>query len=158
MGRCSHSPPARARRPSRSRSRGNSSAHAGTCRIGSGVDPGYLLADTAFDWDTLHTQCSQRDVRLLAPRRPSRWGKGLRRQASRVGAARRACVAAMETPHAHFARDLHSLRPVVERVFARLETRWRIGHPPFYVRRLARVRLWVHTALILDHFLQRQAA
>lgn len=121
--------------------------------VGGGVDPGYLLADTLFDWDSLHTHCAQRNVRLLVPRRPSRVGKGTR-QASRAGLARRACIAAMETPHALFARALHAQRPVIERVFARLETRWHIGHPPFYVRRLHRVRLWVRTALILDSFVQ----
>lgn len=123
---------------------------------GGGISTGYLLADTLFDWDTLHTRCEQQGVRLLAPRRPTRRGRGTR-QRGRVGAARQACIAAMETPHACFARDLHGQRAVVERVFARLETRWHIGHPPFYVRRLRRVRLWVQAALILDPLVQRAA-
>lgn len=118
---------------------------------------GYLLGDTIFDWDTLHTSCARRGSRLLTPRRASRAGKGLR-DGNRVGPARRACIAAMETPHAEFARRLHEERGVIERVFARLETRWNLGRPPFYVRRLHRVRRWVQTALILDAFLQAPAA
>lgn len=116
-----------------------------------GVEAGYLLADTLFDWDKLHTCCEQHGVRLLVPRRPSRRGKGLRERG--VGEARRACIAAMETPTASFAPSLYAERQVVERVFARLETRWQIGHPPFHVRRLPRVRLWVQAALILDQAL-----
>lgn len=120
------------------------------------VGPGYLLADTIFDWDVLHARCAERGSRLLAPRRASRLGKGLR-DGNRVGPERRACIAAMETPHALFARQLHRQRGVIERVFARLETRWNIGRPPFYVRRLHRVRRWVQTALILDACLQNAA-
>lgn len=113
---------------------------------------GYVLGDTLYDWDALHRQCAASGLRLLVHRRPSRVGLGVRWRG--VSAARKACIASTETPFAEFAPSLLKSRRVVEQIFARLETRWRIGHPPFYIRTLRRVRLWVHLALVLDHFTQ----
>jgi len=115
---------------------------------------GYLLGDTLYDWDRLHRQCAESGMRLLVHRRPSRAGRGVRWRG--VSTQRLDCIASTETPCATFARSLLNSRRVIERVFARLETRWRIGHPPFHVRGLPRVRQWVQAALILDRFTNRE--
>lgn len=113
---------------------------------------GYVLGDSLYDWDALHRQCAQSGLRLLVHRRPSRMGRGTRWRG--VSAERLACIASTETPIARFASALLERRRVIEQIFARLETRWRIGHPPCHVRTLRRVRLWVQAALVLDRFTQ----
>jgi hypothetical protein len=113
---------------------------------------GYVLGDTLYDWDTLHRECAGRGLRLLVHRRPSRARRGMRWRG--VSPARLACIASTETPTAVFAPALLGQRRVIEGVFARLETRWRIGHPPAHVRTLPRVRCWTQAALILDRFVQ----
>jgi hypothetical protein len=113
---------------------------------------GYLLGDCAYDADALHRTCANRNLRLLVYRYPSRRGKGV--GSRNVSSHRRSCIASTETPNATFAPAMLALRISIERIFARLETRWRIGRPPAHVRGLARVRLWVQTALALDKFTQ----
>lgn len=113
---------------------------------------GYVLGDSLYDWDALHRQCASSGLRLLVYRRPSRVGRGVRWRG--VSNERLECIASTETPFAEFAPSLLEHRRVIEQIFARLETRWRIGHPPFHVRTLRRVRLWVQSALVLDRFTQ----
>ena len=115
-----------------------------------GLGEGYLLADSLYDWDALHRQCARSGLRLLVNRRPGRVRRGVRERG--VSVERLACIASTESPRATFAPSLLKCRGAIERIFARLETRWRIGHPPFHIRGLRRVRLWVQTALILDRF------
>ena len=118
----------------------------------SGLEGGYVLADSVYDWDELHRQAAQSGMRLLVNRRPSRAGRGIRQRG--VSEERKACIASTETPFAVFVPSMLRERRAVERIFARLETRWRIGHPPFHVRTLRRVRQWVQAALILDRFVE----
>lgn len=117
-----------------------------------GLAGGYLLGDTLYDWDRLHRECAKSGLRLLVHRRPSRAGRGTRERG--VSTQRLDCITSTETPGADFAPKLLKQRRVIERVFARMETRWRIGHPPFHIRSLPRVRLWVTAAIILDRFVE----
>lgn len=112
---------------------------------------GYLLGDTIYDWDRLHRQCADRGLRLLAPRRPSRRGRGVRERG--VSEARLSCIAALEHGQRGLPASLMTQRRVIEGVFARLETRWAITAPPFFIRGLDRTRRWVQAAIILDHLL-----
>jgi len=109
---------------------------------------GYLLADAGYDSTKLHATCVECDVQLVAPRKASRRGGGVRRGGTPP--SRRRSIDLTECDRTGFGRALQGARKVIERVFARLENRFGVTHPPPSVRGLRRVRQWIQAAIILD--------
>lgn len=79
---------------------------------------GYLVGDSAYDSNPLHTLCARQGLRLIAPRKKP--GTGLGKQSHHE--ARRQSIALLESPGAcasAFGRDLYHQRAHIERVFGR---------------------------------------
>lgn len=108
--------------------------------------PGYLLGDSIYDSNPLHTYTASIDIQLIAPRKQPDKGLGNRsHHPNRLHA-----IAMLETFANRFGRSLYRLRTGIERSFARLAAST-IGLdrlPPF-VRTPARVRLWVQAKITL---------
>ena len=109
---------------------------------------GYLLADAGYDSTKLHAACVKHDAQLVAPRKASRRGRGVKRGGTPP--ARRRSIDLTECDRTGFGRALQAKRKVIERVFGRLEMRFGIGHIPASVRGLERVRRWMQAVIILD--------
>lgn len=123
-------------------------------RMAGTLGPGYALGDANYDSGELYGRLAQQGVQLVAPRRESRAGKGLRKRG--VPACRKRGIAILEHDRTGFGQRLYAQRRAVERLFGRLETRFGIGHPPAWVRTLPRVRRWVDAILILDALAQQK--
>lgn len=105
---------------------------------------GYLLGDSQFDSNALYETAAKAGYQLVAARqRPGtqlghRWHSPHRLRSMQL----------LERP---FGQALYHLRPRIEHCFAGLTTFvGGLGPLPFWVRRFHRVRLWVHTKLILN--------
>jgi hypothetical protein len=109
---------------------------------------GYLLADTNYDSVALHKQCAAKGGQLVAPRMPSRRSKPPGRRYNLP--ARQRAVNMLECDLTGFGPTLLAQRDVIERVFGRLEMRYRIGTPPPNIRGLRRVRTWIAAIVILE--------
>jgi hypothetical protein len=104
----------------------------------------YLVGDAAFDSNRLHEAATQRGYQLLAP--PKRCGKGLGHRAHHP-----ARVRGRELLRSHYGRRLYRQRSLIERQFGNAVMRPEgLGQLPGHVRRLPRVRLFVHCKLILN--------
>lgn len=109
---------------------------------------GYLVADAGYDSTKLHEACARGGAQLVAPRKGSRRGGGVRRGGTT--APRRRSLDLTECDRTGFGTALLGARKVVERVFGRLELRFGIGRLPANVRGLERVRRWMQAVIILD--------
>lgn len=112
---------------------------------------GYLLGDNNFDTSDLFDFTTQHNHRLIAPRRPSyRYGKLAHIYQS---PHRKRCIEMLEPGPGRpcrFGRALAASRRQIEREFANATSfGGGLTLPPF-VRRLHRVRLWVHAKLLIN--------
>jgi hypothetical protein len=104
---------------------------------------GYLLGDKAFDSNPLHTVATARGYQLVAERKRPGTALGHRRHAP--GRLR-----SMELLRQKFGQDLYHCRDDIERQFG-----WLTNHGsglaplPAWVRRPARVRLWMQAKLLV---------
>lgn len=104
---------------------------------------GYVLGDKLYDINKLHDAATAVGHQLVAPRKRPGTGLGHCRHSP-------ARLRALELLGTRFGGELHALRDRIERRFASL-TAYGGGLAPLpaWVRRLHRVRLWVHAKLIL---------
>lgn len=111
---------------------------------------GYLVADAGYDDDRLYRSAADRGHRFLAPRR--RPHTGLARKPFHPD--RLAAVALLEAgPRMGqtFGRHLLRLRGLIETSFGNLTGFYAgLTHLPPWVRRLNRVKLYVHAKLIIN--------
>lgn len=107
----------------------------------------YVLADANYHSSRLFKSCADRGVQLIAPRRKSSRGKGVRR--TRNEPSRLRCIDMLEAG-GRFGPGILSRRRGIERVFGRLEMNHGLGYLPSSVRGLHRVRLWTQAVVILD--------
>jgi Transposase DDE domain len=104
---------------------------------------GYILGDKAFDSNPLHAVATSRGYQLVAERKRPGTGLGHRRHAP--GRLR-----SIELLRTEFGRDLYHCRDDIERQFG-----WLTNHGsglaplPAWVRRPARLRLWIQAKLLL---------
>lgn len=104
---------------------------------------GYLLGDSQYDANYLYDAAADADYQLLAPQqRPGR-GLGHRRHSPHR-------VRGLELLRTNFGRNLYRRRLAIERCFAQLTSFvGGLGPLPFWVRRFSRVKLWVHSKLLI---------
>ena len=112
---------------------------------------GYLLGDNNFDTNDLFDFTAMHNHRLIAPRRPSyRYGKLAHIYQS---PHRKRCIEMLEPGPGRpclFGQVLAAQRRQIERDFAHLTSfGGGLTLPPF-VRRLHRVRKWVHAKLLIN--------
>lgn len=104
----------------------------------------YLVGDAAYDVNHLYEAAAARNWQLLAPQKRPGGGLGHRRHHP----ARHAGLARLET---RYGRRLYRKRTMVERQFGNLALRGEgLDQLPAHVRRLERVRQFVHGKLILN--------
>jgi len=109
---------------------------------------GYLLADANYDTNTLHRVAGERGIQLLAPRYPSRQGRGLGHHAH--SDHRRRSIELLERSPSPFGRDLLERRVDIERFFGTLvSTPGGLAPLPAWVRTWRRVRNWVAAKLAI---------
>jgi hypothetical protein len=118
---------------------------------------GYVLADSNYDSNELHTICQQRgELQLITPRRygPNH-GHGHRPQS----AGRMRSKELLENPWPHFGTTLFAQRGEIERAYGRLSN-WGGGltHLPPWARTHRRVHRWVQAKLILTGLRRRLRA
>lgn len=110
-----------------------------------GGNGGYLLGDSWFDTNDLHRRCREKGRQLLAPRK--------RKDAAGLGhrihdPARLHCLEMLNRPGG---RGLYHQRGKVERLLGNLSSFGGGLSPlPAWVRRIARVRLWVEGKLLFN--------
>lgn len=112
---------------------------------------GYLLADALFDDSNLHDHCAHANHQLVAPRRASSRGKGLGHCYHSPHRLR--CIDITEPPANvnRFGRALHNNRRQIERDFGNLcGFGGGLSGLPAWVRRIWRVRSWVHGKLLIN--------
>ena len=115
--------------------------------IGRLNDEGYLLADINYDRNDLYDRAASRGNQLLAQRRPSSKGLGHHRHSPH----RLRSVHLLECSPSPFGRDLYRQRRQIERDFGNLVAfGGGLQCLPSWVRRLSRVRLFVHAKLIIN--------
>lgn len=105
---------------------------------------GYLLGDRQYDSAALYDAAAEEGYQLLAP--PQRVGRALghRRQSPHR-------LRSLELLNVPFGKALFCYRRRIEHCFAQLTTFvGGLGPLPFWVRRFHRVRLWVHSKLLLN--------
>ena len=120
---------------------------------GGGGGGGYVLADANYDSGPLHARVAAAGHQLVAPRQKGGPGRGLGHRPACRHPARVRCVAMLEPPAGvnPFGPELHKARGQVERDFGNL-----VGFGgglaglPAWVRRIWRVRLWVHAKLLVN--------
>jgi hypothetical protein len=104
---------------------------------------GYVLGDKLYDVNKLYDAAAAAGHQLVADRK---------RPGTALGHCRHspARLRSLELLRTKFGRELYALRDRIERRFATLTNHGGGLAPlPAWVRRLARVRLWVHAKLIL---------
>lgn len=108
--------------------------------------PGYLIGDSIYDSNPLHTLTADRQIQLLAPRKQPGTGLGSRRHhGNRLHA-----IAMLECFNNTMGRSMYAERTGIERGFARLaSSRVGLDRLPPFVRRPQRVRRWVQAKIIL---------
>ena len=110
---------------------------------------GYLLGDSAYDENELYDLAWKHGHQLVAPRKTPGTGLGHRKHSPQ----RLRSIELLEgggDGRSAFASKLYACRTEVERRFSRL-TSWGggLGPLPAWVRRMPRVKLWVHAKIIL---------
>jgi hypothetical protein len=116
------------------------------------LDPasaGYLLADGLYDSSELHDRAAPVNQRLIAPRRKVGTGRGHRYQSPR----RLRTIDMLESPANvnPFGAQLYRQRPQIERDFGNLVSfGGGLTTLPAWVRRIWRVRSWVHAKLLIN--------
>ncbi len=115
---------------------------------------GYVLGDSGYDSTKLHKACAEHDTQLIAPRKTTRRGRGVRRGGTTP--PRRRSIDLTECDQTGFGSALQAARKTIERVFGRLENRFGIGRIPASVRGIQRVRRWIQAVIILDLVLDRR--
>jgi hypothetical protein len=104
---------------------------------------GYLLGDKQYDVNYLYDAAAEAEYQLLA--RPQRVGKGLGHRRHSPHRLR-----GLELLHTSFGKDLYRRRGRIEHCFAQLTSFvGGLGPLPFWVRRFNRVKLWVHSKLLI---------
>lgn len=110
---------------------------------------GYLLGDKQYDVNYLYDAAAQADYQLLAPQQ--RPGKALGHR--RHSPHRLAGLAMLAT---EAGQQIYRQRLRIERRFAHLTSFvGGLGPLPFWVRRFHRVKLWVHSKLLVNAIHQR---
>jgi hypothetical protein len=110
---------------------------------------GYLLADAQYDAGDLHEQAAAVGYQLVAPRERPGTGLGHRRQSIH----RLRSVAMLEPPAGinDFGLTLFQQRKQIERDFGNLTSYGGgLAGLPSWVRRIWRVRTWVHAKLLVN--------
>ena len=109
-------------------------------------EPGYLIGDGQYDKNHLYDLASAKGIQLVAPQR-LRNAKGLGHRRHSIYRLR--SLSLMNKP---FGQDLMASRVGIERMFGHLVCfGCGLGPLPYWVRTLARVRLWVRGKMILYH-------
>ena len=107
---------------------------------------GYVLADALHDTNTLHGVVGVCNHRLIAPRKKPGTGLGKRVHSPN----RLRCIDLLENAPDPFGVELYKQRTEIERHFAhRGNAAGGLGPLPNFVRKLPRVRRWVHAKLII---------
>lgn len=105
---------------------------------------GYLLGDSQFDSNKLYELAAQNGYQLVAVRQRPQAALGHRRHSPH----RLRSIALLQKP---FGKSLYRTRLHVEHCFAGLTSfAGGLGPLPFWVRRIHRVRLWLHAKLLLN--------
>jgi hypothetical protein len=110
---------------------------------------GYVLADGLYEGDPLHRLCAAVNHQLVANRR--RPGTGLGHHP--ISPQRRRCIEMLEPPAGvnDFGPTLHRDRAQIDRQFGHLTSFGGGLSPlPSWVRRIWRVRSWVHGKLLIN--------
>ena len=106
----------------------------------------YILGDAAYDTNPLHAAVAAQRYQLLAP--PKRTGKGVGHRVH--DPARLRSLSMLQTP---YGKRLYRKRTMIERQFGNAAMRAEgLGELPAHVRRLHRVRNYVHAKVILNGF------
>jgi hypothetical protein len=104
---------------------------------------GYLLGDAVYDVNPLYEAAADTGHQLLAPRKRPPGSLGHRTHSPHR-------LRAMALLSQSFGQTVFTLRTEIERQFGRLtNTAGGLGPLPNWVRRLHRVRIWVHAKLLL---------
>jgi hypothetical protein len=104
----------------------------------------YLVGDAAFDSNRLYAAAAERGYQLLAP--PRHRGQGLGHRPHHPARLR-----GRDLLRTRYGRRLYRQRGLIERQFGNAVMRPEgLGQLPGHVRRLPRVRLFVHCKLILN--------
>jgi Transposase DDE domain len=124
-------------------------------RLGRADDPsaGYVLGDARLDSGPLHARAAAANHQLLAPRLKGGAGRGLGHGAACRHPARVRCVEMLEPPAGvnDFGPRLHRTRQQIERDFGNLVSfGGGLAALPAWVRRIWRVRCWVHAKLLIN--------
>jgi len=109
---------------------------------------GYVLGDSIYDVNRLYDIAADNGHQLVAPKKRPGTGLGHRRHSP----ARLRCLEILDSP---FGRELYAGRTSIERNFGNIVNfGGGLAPLPSWVRRLTRVKLWVHAKLII-HALRR---
>lgn len=105
---------------------------------------GYLLGDRQYDAAAIYEAAAAGGYQLLAPAQRRGRSLGHRRQSPYR-------VRSLATLNTQFGRELYRYRCRIEHCFAHLTSfLGGLGPLPFWVRRFHRVRMWVHSKLLLN--------
>ena len=109
--------------------------------------PGYVLADSIHDSQSLHECAASRELQLIAPRKLPGGNIGRRaRHPSRLRA-----ITMLEGCLTDFGPTMYARRTEIERRFSRLaSSKVGLDHLPPFIRTPRRVHLWVQGKIILD--------
>jgi Transposase DDE domain len=105
---------------------------------------GYLLGDKQYDVNYLYEAAARADYQLLAPQQRPGKGLGHRRHSPHR-------LRGLELLNTTFGKELYRRRLRIEHRFAQLTSFvGGLGPLPFWVRRFNRVKLWVHSKLLIN--------
>lgn len=105
---------------------------------------GYLLGDKQYDANYLYEAAASSDYQLLATQQRPGKGLGHRRHSPHR-------LRGLELLGTTFGKDLYRRRCRIEHCFAHLTSFvGGLGPLPFWVRRFNRVKLWVHSKLLIN--------
>lgn len=112
---------------------------------------GYIVGDKIYDASDLFDLAAEHGRRLIAPRKNRFGGLGHHRHSPH----RLACIESLEAPksihHDGFARHLMRCRKRIETAFGNLVAfAGGLTHLPPWVRRIHRVRMYVHAKLLIN--------
>jgi hypothetical protein len=113
------------------------------------ISGGYLLADGYFDWSELFDEAAQANLPLLCPRQYPGTALGHHYQSPH----RKRSIQMLESPCAlnEFGPVLYAQRKQIERQFGNLSSfGGGLTCLPGWVRRIWRVRNWVHAKLLIN--------